>query len=251
VRLPCSPSFEISKRAGERLHEILFARTEPPSPIGIEGIVAVRPIYPSLDVTRSWLAAQEQGLLRGDRSVVLASCATRSRISAAKCLSSGERRTAGRVPALLDEGSHPFRICRHFPALDQLKPRPSSMRPSNSWADLGCPVRRFDPQHQAGTACRQLVQLGPAAQLEEETRPMRLWVACPWETVPAAARALVNCSCASLVTPPATTPGPGLDGSRPRQVEPRKMTAVRKMAAARRAGGDAASHYHSVTQRKY
>jgi hypothetical protein len=52
------------------LHEILFARNEPTSPIGIEGIVAARPIYPSLDVMRAWLAALEQGLLRGDRSVV-------------------------------------------------------------------------------------------------------------------------------------------------------------------------------------
>jgi len=52
------------------LHEILFARNEPTSPIGIEAIVAARPIYPSLDVMRAWLAALEQGLLRGDRSLV-------------------------------------------------------------------------------------------------------------------------------------------------------------------------------------
>src|SRR6202008_4494676 len=36
-------------RPGERLHEILFAREEPTSEIGIPGIVAARPLQPSLD----------------------------------------------------------------------------------------------------------------------------------------------------------------------------------------------------------
>ena len=35
-------------RPGERLHEILFAREEPSVPIGIEGIVAAKPMSPSL-----------------------------------------------------------------------------------------------------------------------------------------------------------------------------------------------------------
>ena len=60
----------IGKRPGERLHEILFAREEPTSPIGIDGIVAARPISPSLDAMRGWLAALEQGLARGERSVI-------------------------------------------------------------------------------------------------------------------------------------------------------------------------------------
>jgi O-antigen biosynthesis protein WbqV len=57
-------------RPGERLHEILFAREEPTSPVGIEGIVAARPVCPSLDSMRGWLAALEQGLAREDRSVI-------------------------------------------------------------------------------------------------------------------------------------------------------------------------------------
>src|SRR5262249_9227996 len=58
------------KRPGERLHEILFAREEPMSEIGIEGIVAGPPGSPSLDGIRGWLAALEQGLLRGERSMI-------------------------------------------------------------------------------------------------------------------------------------------------------------------------------------
>jgi O-antigen biosynthesis protein WbqV len=57
-------------RPGERLHEILFAREEPTAPIGIDGIVAAKPVSPSLQAMRGWLAALEQGLAREDRSVV-------------------------------------------------------------------------------------------------------------------------------------------------------------------------------------
>ena len=57
-------------RPGERLHEILFAREEPTAPIGIEGIVAAKPISPPLEAMRGWLAALEQGLAREDRSVI-------------------------------------------------------------------------------------------------------------------------------------------------------------------------------------
>jgi O-antigen biosynthesis protein WbqV len=57
-------------RPGERLHEILFAREEPTAPIGIDGIVAAKPMSPSLDAMRGWLAALEQGLVREDRSVI-------------------------------------------------------------------------------------------------------------------------------------------------------------------------------------
>jgi O-antigen biosynthesis protein WbqV len=57
-------------RPGERLQEILFAREEPTAPIGIEGIVAAKPISPSLEAMRGWLAALEQGLAREDRSVI-------------------------------------------------------------------------------------------------------------------------------------------------------------------------------------
>jgi len=57
-------------RPGERLHEILFARQEPTTPIGIEGIVAARPVSPSLEAMRGWLAMLEQGIAREDRSVI-------------------------------------------------------------------------------------------------------------------------------------------------------------------------------------
>jgi O-antigen biosynthesis protein WbqV len=57
-------------RPGERLQEILFAREEPTAPVGIDGIVAAKPIAPSLEAMRGWLVALEQGLRRGDRSVI-------------------------------------------------------------------------------------------------------------------------------------------------------------------------------------
>src|SRR6266446_5192398 len=60
----------IGIRPGERLHEILFAREEPTSPIGIDGIVAAQPVSPSLDAMRGWLVALEQGLARGERSAI-------------------------------------------------------------------------------------------------------------------------------------------------------------------------------------
>jgi FlaA1/EpsC-like NDP-sugar epimerase len=57
-------------RPGERLHELLFARDEPTAPIGIEGIIAAKPVSPSLEAMRGWLVALEQGLAREDRSVI-------------------------------------------------------------------------------------------------------------------------------------------------------------------------------------
>jgi FlaA1/EpsC-like NDP-sugar epimerase len=57
-------------RPGERLQEILFAREEPTEPIGIDGIVAAKPIALPLEAMRGWLAALEQGLGREDRSVI-------------------------------------------------------------------------------------------------------------------------------------------------------------------------------------
>ena len=57
-------------RPGERLHEILFAREEPVSEIGIEGIVAAKPVTPTLEAMRGWLATLEQGLAREDSSVI-------------------------------------------------------------------------------------------------------------------------------------------------------------------------------------
>lgn len=57
-------------RPGERLHEILFAREEPTVEIGIPGIVAARPVSPSIDTMRAWLATLEQALAREDRTAI-------------------------------------------------------------------------------------------------------------------------------------------------------------------------------------
>ena len=49
---------------------MLFGQEEPTTPIGIEGVVGARPVSPSLDAMRGWLAALEQGMTREDRSVI-------------------------------------------------------------------------------------------------------------------------------------------------------------------------------------
>lgn len=56
-------------RPGERLHEILFARHEETSEIGIPGIVAAKPVRPTLEEIRGWVAKLEQALLRNERTV--------------------------------------------------------------------------------------------------------------------------------------------------------------------------------------
>jgi len=57
-------------RPGERLHEILFAREEPTAEIGIAGVVAARPVSPSMETMQAWLKTLEQGLQREDRSTI-------------------------------------------------------------------------------------------------------------------------------------------------------------------------------------
>jgi O-antigen biosynthesis protein WbqV len=57
-------------RPGERLHEILFAREEETADIGIPGIVATRPVQPSLEAIRAWAETLEQGLSRSERAVI-------------------------------------------------------------------------------------------------------------------------------------------------------------------------------------
>jgi FlaA1/EpsC-like NDP-sugar epimerase len=57
-------------RPGERLHEILFAREEETADIGISGIVAAKPVQPTLEAIRSWVKVLEQGLARGERAVI-------------------------------------------------------------------------------------------------------------------------------------------------------------------------------------
>jgi O-antigen biosynthesis protein WbqV len=57
-------------RPGERLHEILFAREEETADIGIPGIVAAKPVRPSMDAIRAWIATLEQGVTRGERAAI-------------------------------------------------------------------------------------------------------------------------------------------------------------------------------------
>ena len=57
-------------RPGERLNEILFAREEESAEIGIPGIVAAKPMQPSLEAMRQWLATLEQGLAHNERAAI-------------------------------------------------------------------------------------------------------------------------------------------------------------------------------------
>jgi FlaA1/EpsC-like NDP-sugar epimerase len=57
-------------RPGERLHEILFAREEETADIGIPGIVATKPVQPSLEAIRAWVGMLEQGLARHERASI-------------------------------------------------------------------------------------------------------------------------------------------------------------------------------------
>jgi FlaA1/EpsC-like NDP-sugar epimerase len=57
-------------RPGERLHEILFAREEETAEIGIPGIVAAKPVRPSLESIRAWVAKLEQGLARNEHAAI-------------------------------------------------------------------------------------------------------------------------------------------------------------------------------------
>jgi O-antigen biosynthesis protein WbqV len=57
-------------RPGERLHEILFAREEESTGIGIPGIVAARPTRPSPEAIRNSLARLEQALARNERAAL-------------------------------------------------------------------------------------------------------------------------------------------------------------------------------------
>jgi FlaA1/EpsC-like NDP-sugar epimerase len=57
-------------RPGERMQEVLFARSEPTVDIGIEGVVAARPVQPSIEAMRGWLALLDQGLSREEREAI-------------------------------------------------------------------------------------------------------------------------------------------------------------------------------------
>jgi FlaA1/EpsC-like NDP-sugar epimerase len=57
-------------RPGERLNEILFAREEPTSDIGIEGVVAAAPVCPSMEVVQGWLAKLTREIETGERAAI-------------------------------------------------------------------------------------------------------------------------------------------------------------------------------------
>src|SRR5271169_4506250 len=57
-------------RPGERLNEILFAREEPSSDIGIAGVVAAKPVCPSVDVVRGWIERLKADLDSGERATI-------------------------------------------------------------------------------------------------------------------------------------------------------------------------------------
>jgi O-antigen biosynthesis protein WbqV len=54
-------------RPGERLHEILFARDEPMAEIGIDGVMAAKPIFADRARVDQWLKALEWAVTHGDR----------------------------------------------------------------------------------------------------------------------------------------------------------------------------------------
>ncbi|HEX4411530.1 MAG TPA: nucleoside-diphosphate sugar epimerase/dehydratase [Xanthobacteraceae bacterium] len=57
-------------RPGERLNEILFASEEGSSDIGIEGVVAAKPVCPPVATIKTWVARLQQDLTAGERAPV-------------------------------------------------------------------------------------------------------------------------------------------------------------------------------------
>ena len=55
-------------RPGERLHEILFAREEPMAEIGIDGVMAAKPVFADRARVNAWLEALDRAVAMGDRS---------------------------------------------------------------------------------------------------------------------------------------------------------------------------------------
>jgi FlaA1/EpsC-like NDP-sugar epimerase len=56
-------------RPGERLHEILFAREEPRTEIGIDGVMAAKPIFADRDRVGQWLQVLARAIANGDRAL--------------------------------------------------------------------------------------------------------------------------------------------------------------------------------------
>ncbi len=81
-------------RPGERLHEILFAREEPRAEIGIDGVMAAKPVFADRDAGRAVARCARPGGRRQTTAArPSASSRTRSRNSGA-----GRRRLAPAEP---------------------------------------------------------------------------------------------------------------------------------------------------------
>ena len=57
-------------RPGERLNEILFANEEGSADVGIDGVVAAKPVCPSIDVVKGWIAQLKSDLDAGERTAI-------------------------------------------------------------------------------------------------------------------------------------------------------------------------------------
>jgi FlaA1/EpsC-like NDP-sugar epimerase len=55
-------------RAGERLHEILFARDEPMLETGVDGIMAAKPVFAELESLQGWLTRLQNAAQTHDRA---------------------------------------------------------------------------------------------------------------------------------------------------------------------------------------
>lgn len=55
-------------RPGERLNELLFAREEAHTDVGIAGVVAAKPSYPSHEAMKRWLLMLDDAVTRGERT---------------------------------------------------------------------------------------------------------------------------------------------------------------------------------------
>ena len=70
-------------RPGERLHEILFAREEPRTEIGIDGVMAAKPVFADRDRVDGWLQVLNPAIARATGSWRNGRSRRRSRSSSA------------------------------------------------------------------------------------------------------------------------------------------------------------------------
>lgn len=57
-------------RPGERLHEILFANEEPPTDIGVNGVMAAKPNEPPMATIREWIVALKEAQAQQDEKQI-------------------------------------------------------------------------------------------------------------------------------------------------------------------------------------